>query len=99
MKSSRVEWISQEDAAERLGLSVRRILEYATAGRIRTRQEGKAARELHAGDVERVAGEREGKRQAAHVRALATVEPEVRAVTRLRRWVRAASGGVGHGFR
>lgn len=65
-----VEWISAEAAAERLGISKRRVLEYAQAGALQRRKmrdtvTSQMAIQVHAGDVERLRDERENPKPQA----------------------------------
>ena len=93
-KAQRVQWIAREDALEALGLKDRRLRDYIAAGKIKT-QDGL----LHAGDVARIQAERQEKKDGAQVRALATMEPEVRKATKLaetRALLQAAGGQVGN---
>jgi hypothetical protein len=76
------EWITQEVAAGLLHLSIRRVLEYCTAGVIATnppngtRFNGIPAKTLLKCDVEKLARERERKSKSAELRALNSVDRE-----------------------
>lgn len=59
-----VEWLTRAQASERLRVGIRRVLEYANDGHLRTRlerdpQSGQMAYLIHAGDVERFQTKRE----------------------------------------
>lgn len=74
--------MTQAEAAERLGLSVRRVLEYCAAGKIQTnppkgaRFNGKPAKMLLQSDVEKVADERHRRARTAELRAISTFDRE-----------------------
>jgi hypothetical protein len=62
-----IEWLSADAAAEILGLSRRRVLEYAQAGAIKSQvvrdpDTSQMTKQVHAGDVERLREERENPR-------------------------------------
>jgi len=76
--AQQVEWITREDTLAQLGMKDRRLRDYIAAGKIR-QQEGR----LHAGDVARLQTERDGKKSDAQVRALATIDPQMRKATKL----------------
>jgi len=73
-----VEWITPDEAAKSLGLSIRRVLEYATAGELRTQKNGRG-RLINFSDVEKLKRAREEKRQGEMQRAAASTSGESKA--------------------
>jgi excisionase family DNA binding protein len=60
---TQVEWLSKDEAAKRLNISTRRVLEYASAGALQSTKFRNPAThhwqvKLHAGDVEKLRDER-----------------------------------------
>jgi hypothetical protein len=76
------QWLTQEEAAASLNLSIRRVLEYCAAGIIETnppkgaRWNGVPAKTLLRSDVERLAAKRAKKSKAAELRAINTCDRE-----------------------
>lgn len=90
--ATKVEWLTRETAMHQLGMKDRRLRDYISAGKIKV-QDGM----LHAGDVARVQAERDDKKTVAQVRALSTMDPQVRQETKLahtRALLLGAAGGT-----
>ena len=104
MKTTKVEWLTQEDAAARLGMSVRRMLEYASAGKIQTEkgvneETQRPTLKMHAGDVERLVEERSQQKAGTQMRALATVDYSKRPAAEQVRALLAGNGAAAAGLK
>lgn len=68
--SPQIEWLSKDQAAQRLHMSARSVLAMAAAGKIQRKPErdpatNQVVTKLHAGDVERIAYARQHPEEAA----------------------------------
>lgn len=75
----KAEWLDRQTAAKELNRSIRRVLQFAGAGKIRSQQEpdpktGRPATFLHAGDVERLREELQTRKKTASARSLAAID-------------------------
>jgi predicted site-specific integrase-resolvase len=89
--ATEVKTITREEACAQLGLKDRMLRTYIAAGKLRCDQDGS----VHAGDVAKLAAERQGKRAATQMRAVANVPSDLNQAQRKELARMAAAVGKG----